>query len=341
MPSPVYMQIRQYVLGLVLRSKGKPIKIMSLRKLCKAFNCSIPTARKALGVLLEENYLMTVHGVGTFVNPYSLQPDIDKPMIGIIVEDGTQVNISETTLLAGILTVLGKYFYPFKIINLSRSGKESVEEIGLYSLDGLFWIHPTGDDAIATIRKLQDDNFPVITSEIFCNCPEDIRQVSMRPASPDETGAEYFIKKGYRRVVWIGPTERAGFKAFPKYFKNAGVPLEKKYIIADDRDTGGVTRLKKYIFNDKITAVYSHGGARLNNIFPVLQQAREKGIEIDFVTYDCINSLGHDDLISAKLCPPYIKIGNLAAEKLHEMITKGSRPENIFLETELKILSHS
>ena len=66
---PAYMRIRQYAVSLCRAAGDTPVKIHTEHELCKLFDVSRFTVRKALKSLVDEGYLSQKAGMGTFVNP--------------------------------------------------------------------------------------------------------------------------------------------------------------------------------------------------------------------------------------------------------------------------------
>ena len=67
-------KIRHYIMNLLYRSAGRQTMIPSSRELAVQFGVSRTTVRVVLEKLTAEEYLVVKRGIGTFTNPFALQP---------------------------------------------------------------------------------------------------------------------------------------------------------------------------------------------------------------------------------------------------------------------------
>ena len=74
---PAYMRIRDYIVSHFYKADETPDKIHSEHELCRLFKVSRVTARAALKGLVDEGYLVSHCGMGTFTNPEKLRQLID------------------------------------------------------------------------------------------------------------------------------------------------------------------------------------------------------------------------------------------------------------------------
>ena len=97
--------IRSYYDNIFLKSGSKPEKIPSESMLSKKFGVSRITVRTAIKGLVDDNFLVSRQGVGTFTNP-DLNGGILKnsKIIGIWVANGKHVTIK--TVNTGIINAV-------------------------------------------------------------------------------------------------------------------------------------------------------------------------------------------------------------------------------------------
>ena len=79
-PLPLYAQIKQRLIGMILRWDPANRRFYSDEQLCALFNVSRDTVRQALSELVQEGLLTRSRGLGTFVSARKLEERFDPGM---------------------------------------------------------------------------------------------------------------------------------------------------------------------------------------------------------------------------------------------------------------------
>ena len=69
-PLPLYAQIKQRLIGIILRWDRADRRFYSDEQLCALFNVSRDTVRQALSELVHEGLLTRSRGLGTFISEH-------------------------------------------------------------------------------------------------------------------------------------------------------------------------------------------------------------------------------------------------------------------------------
>lgn len=62
-----YLKLRQYMADMMLRHTSEDIPLMSERDMCKSFNVTRTTVRKALKIFISEGSIITKRGSGMYL----------------------------------------------------------------------------------------------------------------------------------------------------------------------------------------------------------------------------------------------------------------------------------
>lgn len=162
---PPYIRIRQYVISEIARASGMA-RIKTEHELCRLFQVSRTTVRKALSELCSEGYLIRKPGLGTFVNPEKVRNSWSRPrrrMMGVVIGDGAWQYYNHSTwgILSELgLTVTGRSML-LRILALTHRLGDASEELLSLRLDGLAWIYP-GAVHYETMLQLVHAGLPVV-----------------------------------------------------------------------------------------------------------------------------------------------------------------------------------
>lgn len=89
---PEYMRVRKYLYNLISKCDGSDLRIPPENELTRIFGVSRVTVRGAIRGLVKDNLLITLRGLGTFINPDAqLRHSIQFPTIAVLKGDGRSV----------------------------------------------------------------------------------------------------------------------------------------------------------------------------------------------------------------------------------------------------------
>lgn len=237
------ISIREYAFHQVVKNPGKEVKILSERALCEIFKVSRPTVRKALDELVKEGMLVIHPGNGTFTNPNYCKGDFSpgsKLSLGIIVGSGKNVTYDGFHL--DIMSEAGRYFCKDFgrvrfVQTVNDDNKKTVEELKLLNFDALLWIHPT-ENREAVMWELQKSGLPTMCVN---RIPHDksLNFVSTDHYAAGKNAAEYLIKRGHEKSLFIGDSSANSYQDFLAGwlagFSNLKHEFDERLLINDHR----------------------------------------------------------------------------------------------------------
>ncbi len=211
---PAYMRIRRHILGQLYKSSGQMEKIMSERELRELFNVSRVTVRNALKDLVNEGYLISFKGKGTYTNPEGRRPKREK-LLGVLIGTGMLIAIDyfPGLSLSGILETAAKRNMSANIINIGLNDVESTaKELILSKCDGFIWLRPKKKGK-EVIRILQNQGLPVLVVGSFSPDTDNYAttdmgdlgyQVALKLIEHDLSRTVFLIKKEYMNDIFAG-----------------------------------------------------------------------------------------------------------------------------------------
>ena len=212
---PAYMRIRQYVVDLMIRHVDIDTRIMSERELCAKFDVSRTTARKALKELIDEGVIYVKPGRGMFGNAAMWRNSTPKycRFHKIMVIHGNCRSIYIDGFFMDVLARMYDHFktLPVLLQTLNCIGpiERTLEEIEMYSPDGVIWIRPSGNmsEVIAELRKKIPvcvvGNLP--TGGSFC--------VTMDYRQAGHLAASWFLDRGLSQPIFVGHDHESAIKS--------------------------------------------------------------------------------------------------------------------------------
>lgn len=199
---PEYMKVRAHLYKLIMNSDGKSLQITPENELCRLFDVSRVTVRRAIKGLSDDGFLITRRGLGTFINPERIScKKLIMPIIGIIKGHGNHVtNIYDT----GILESLIQTGLHYETVYLPNSGKpETFLEIVRNSLSGIIWDGATVDSSLKKyIKALCETGMPLLRVE-EAEPSESNDYILSTPFGRGKIIADYMFSRGHKKVLFI------------------------------------------------------------------------------------------------------------------------------------------
>ncbi len=160
-PLGAQIQVRSHIINLMYRQKEESVKLPPYEELARELGVARSTLQIAVKQLIEEGFLVSKPGIGTFSNPgRRVAPKASylglPKMIGIIVWDGKVVYYQYFNwgLVSGMGAALANRGVNVQFLGLNTYTDETMfREIRSAHLDGLIWLMPTAE-RFALIRKL-------------------------------------------------------------------------------------------------------------------------------------------------------------------------------------------
>ena len=166
-------KIRFYIMNLIFRNGNQSVKIMSTRALAEQFDVARGTVRAAVEKMVEEKYLITRRGIGTFTNPskaFCRLQKVPPKLIGIKMQGGDQFFLDPPAMrtLAALLEAFSRRNFIVRFLNGSAErGEDSVYELEHAYVDGIVacnaphvFLHEAGERLPTASINLSGKIFP-------------------------------------------------------------------------------------------------------------------------------------------------------------------------------------
>jgi GntR family transcriptional regulator, arabinose operon transcriptional repressor len=199
---PEYMKVRAYLFKLVMNSDGKSLKIPSENELCRLFNVSRITVRGAIKGLVDDKFLVTRRGIGTFINYDKIKNQtLQWPVIGFLIGDCKNAINTFDSVIAESIVQSGMNF---ELLYLPESNKlETFMEIAKHSLDGLIWQKSNiNRNNLKYIEALQKADKPLLLIE-EATPPVSCDFLLSNRYQRGKTIADYLHSKGHQKILFI------------------------------------------------------------------------------------------------------------------------------------------
>ncbi len=328
-----YSMLKAFLKDEILMGRISPgEKIPSENTLSERFSLSRQTVRKAISMLVNEGFLYTEHGRGTFCRDRSMSRK-DSGNIGVIT-----TYISEyifPRLIQGMDRVLSENGCSIILKNTANSiEKEAVCLDDLLGKDvaGLI-IEPTKSAVFSNNLKyyeaLDKHNIPYVFIHGTYQKLEDKPQVVLDDEAGEYRAVEYLIKLGHKNIVGIFKADDiqgiSRHKGYARALAEYGIVYDPDRVIwfhTEDRYTKPAAEVKKLV----------SGGAAMDAVaayndevaVKVLHQLKESGLRVP----EDVSVVGFDDSYLAENGPvklttvghPKEKLGEAAAELLLKLM---------------------
>ncbi|MCX7710332.1 MAG: GntR family transcriptional regulator [Clostridia bacterium] len=328
-----YYKLMEYLKEEILMGRIKPgEQIPSENMLADKLSLSRHTVRKAISMLVNEGYLYTEHGRGTYCLDRSRKRN-DSKNIGVIT-----TYISEyifPKVIQGIDSVLSANGYSIMLKNTNNNTEKEalcLEDVLEKNIEGMI-IEPTKSALFSNNLKyyeaLDNHRIPYIFIHGFYQQLEGKSQVLLDDAAGMHAAVKYLAELGHKKIVGIFKADDIQglnrHKGYAKALSEAGLPYDPDHVIwfhTEDRDVKPYNVIRQMIeeksgidaiacYNDEIA-------------FKVFEMLRFMGVNVP----EDISITGFDDSYFSANCPvkltsvrhPKEQLGESAAELLLQML---------------------
>lgn len=336
-----YYKLMGYIKEEIIMGRIKPgDQIPSENTLAEKLSLSRHTVRKAISMLVNEGYLYTEHGRGTYCTDRS-RKRVDSRNVGVIT-----TYISEyifPKVIQGIDSVLSGSGYSIMLKNTNNdTNKEArcLEDMLQKNVEGLI-IEPTKSALFSNNLKfyeaLDNHHIPYIFIHGCYQQLEEKSCVLLDDAKGMYSIVEYLAGLGHKKIVGIFKADDTQglerHKGYAKALSDAGVTYNPDNIIwfhTEDQNVKPYNEIKRYLEEKRdIDAIACYNDQIAFKVFELLNSF---GVRVP----EDISITGFDDSYFSSNCPvkittvshPKEKLGGLAAELLLQMIK-----DNTFLKS--------
>lgn len=198
-----YLKLRQYIMNILIDHAFEKIPLMSEREMCKKFNITRTTVRKALEPFIKENSIIAKRGCGMFLNgavrnntyyvskrPAKILYILGAGRYGFA--DNWQLHIMEN-----VCKYARKNNFIIQFVRFIGEDGTEAEELSMYSFDGVMWIRPATH--LRPLLKELQHKVPVC---VIADCADnDDFAVTVDYFKAGADAAAFFVKNNFRKVL--------------------------------------------------------------------------------------------------------------------------------------------
>ncbi len=328
-----YAKLKDYIKEEIIMGHIKPgEQIPSENTLAEKLSLSRHTVRKAISMLVNEGYLYTEHGRGTFCKDRSISRTNSRN-IGVMT-----TYISEyifPRVIQGIDSVLSDKGYSIMLKNTDNDVEKEalyLQEILNKDLEGLI-IEPTKSSVFSNNVKyyqaLDEHNIPYIFIHGAYQQLEDKPQIILNDSDGMYLAVRYLINMGHKNIIGIFKADDVQgierHKGYARALAENSLQYNPDNVVwfhTEDRKIKPYTTIEAMIKSGrKIDAIACYND---QIAFGIYEKLTELGLSVP----DDISLTGFDDSYYSTSCPvkltsvshPKEQLGELAAQTLLDMI---------------------
>jgi len=328
-----YAKLMEYIKDEIIMGKIKPgDQISSENTLALELSLSRHTIRKAISMLVNEGYLYTEHGRGTFCKDRSINRTNSRN-IGVMT-----TYISEyifPRVIQGIDSVLSEKGYSIMLKNTDNDVEKEasyLQEILSKDLEGLI-IEPTKSaifsNNVKFYKALDENNIPYIFIHGVYQQLDDKPQIILNDSNGMYLAVKYLLELGHKNIIGIFKADDIQgierHKGYAKALADSGQQYNPDNVVwfhTEDRKIKPYSTIEGLINSGKkIDAIACYNDQIAFGIY-------EKILDLGMSIPEDISLTGFDDSYYATSCPtkltsvshPKELLGELAAKTLLDMI---------------------
>lgn len=336
-----YYKLMEYLKGEILLGRIRPgEQIASENMLAEKLSLSRHTVRKAISMLVNEGYLYTEHGRGTYCMDRSRKRN-DSRNIGVIT-----TYISEyifPKVIQGIDSVLSGNGYSIMLKNTNNNTEKEalcLEDVLQKNIEGLI-IEPTKSALFSNnlqyYEALDKHHIPYIFIHGYYQKLESKSHVLLDDAKGMYSAVEYLTGLGHKKIVGIFKADDIQglerHKGYARAISEAGLPYNPDQVIwfhTEDREVKPYNVIRQMIENKSgVDAIACYNDEIAFRVYELLNSL---GVKVP----EDISITGFDDSYFSANCPvritsvnhPKEKLGEAAAELLLEMLKDNNYLDN-------------
>ncbi len=339
--TPLYVQIIQDIKEKIA-NKELPIgeQLSSHKELASEYDVSLITIKSALSTLIDEGYLYSRVGKGTFVAKRMKNGSVTRhDSIGLVLQDLKNPFFS---LIAHMVeeTAYAKG-YNILLSNSSSQTKKEESQIKHFKELGVKGL------IVATLRKevhapkiirdLHEEGFPYVM--VSYTADQDIWYVGTNHEAGAKMGTQHLIELGYKKIGYINSSKENSLgnirlKGYKKALEEAGLSYDPAFTLELAEGESSYGYKSGYDLGDTFDKLENKPEAYLvyndSSALGFIKRIHELGYTVP----DDLGIVGFDDIDQAKYAKvplttihqPIEKIGTAAIDKLIKII-EGETPE--------------
>ena len=345
-----YQQIEEELKQLILEEKIKPgEKMPSENVLTSKYGVSRQTVRKAISNLINEGFVYSVQGSGTFCSDASRFKKDSKDIAVVMTYLSDYIF---PKVISGIDSVLSENGYSIVLKNTNNSRTREIkclEELIEKNIDGII-VEPSKSNVFCKHKYLYDKLDKYGIPYIFIQGAYSVMEDKPHVIMDDEKGAYlltgYLISQGHKNIIGVFKSDdtqgQNRHKGYAKALAKAGLTYDPENVIwfyTEDRAVHPYTNLQKMIKSGKkVDAIVAYND---QIAFHLIKAIRELGLkvpqDISITGYDNSQPAANTDITLTTIVHPQQELGKIAAQMLLKMIRGEEVEKRIVVEPELVI----
>ena len=200
-----YLRLRQYIADRMLHHTSDDIPLMSERELCKTFNITRTTVRKALKIFISEGSIITKHGSGMYLKGTLRKNTIyaESPPRKLLYLQGGGRNVFLDNWHLHLLQKVCKYVkrnnFMMQFSSFTGEVGTEMEELEMYAPEAILWARPA-EKMIPLIPEIRK-KVPVCI--LFDSVRNDPFAVTMDYFQAGKTAALHFLRSGAENILYV------------------------------------------------------------------------------------------------------------------------------------------
>jgi DNA-binding LacI/PurR family transcriptional regulator len=334
-----HTKVNNYLMSLIKQGSEGDL-LPSQSELCKKFDVSNITVRRALGDIEDKGLIFRKKGKGTFIK--ECKPVVKNIKIFLIIPPNIML---DDAFISGIVSQsrksrIGLYFYHY-----NHNDLELENAIDSSSPDGILWVVPDTQESITMIEKLREKNYAVmIFNRVVKN--SHLNYISSNNSGGIKELTELFISHGHKRIAFLGHDKTTGYSnsrylAFKETIDNAYCDIETFTIPVSCKDyqRGSLIESIADMFNTfRPDAILSSQGAFVTDLLTVTREKRlniPQNIEVG--TYNLVSSGAPEKPYIHEIDQSIKKLGSMALTELQSIIKGKKGTSKLILQPEILI----
>lgn len=341
-----YHMLTEYLKEEILMGRIKPNeKIPSENALAERFSLSRQTVRKSLAILVNEGFVYTEHGRGTFCADRTKQRS-DSKNIGVVTTYISDYIFPK--VIQGIDSVLSENGYSIMLKNTDNNNEKEAADLNdilQKDIEGII-IEPTKSalfsNNLAYYEALDENNIPYLFIHGYYYGLENKSYLILDDTAGMYSAVEYLVKLGHKDIVGIFKADDIQgvnrHKGYARAIKEAGLVYDPDHVIwfhTEDKDQTPYDQLKAILTDgSEVDAIACYNDQIAFKVFELLSS-------MDIKVPEDISLTGFDDSSIASNCPvkittvrhPKEKFGEQAAEMLLKLLRDPQYLQNPLQET--------
>ncbi len=332
-----HTKVNNYLMSLI-KQGGEGDLLPSQSELCRKFNVSNITVRRALGDIEDKGLLFRKKGKGSFIK--RSKPVARNIKIFLIIPPNIMLN---DDFISGIVLQSRKFRTGLYIYHYNHDDMELENAIENNPPDGILWVTPDDMQSIGMAEKLREKGYAImIFNRVLKN--SHLNYISSNNSGGIKELTELFISQGHKRIAFLGHSKTIGFSnsrylAFQETVDEAGIDIKTITIPVSDYQCGSLIEpINNMLETFKPDAILVSQGAFIADLLTVTRKKKlDIPSDIEVGTYNCVSAGTPEKQYIHEINQSIKKLGAMALRELQSIIKGEKGTSKLILQPEILI----